>query len=179
MDLSRRGWLFGFGLVTMADIGAAQQHAHEALHSSPRPNMAVLDAAAAAELEALTSQIIPSDDSPGAREAGVVYFIDRALASFESDKRDAYRKGLKEIDEARLKLFPKTTSFAALRPEQQVQVLRAIEKTAFFDLLRTHTVWGFVGSPIYGGNHGKVGWKHIGFDDSMIFQPPFGYYDAV
>lgn len=59
-----------------------------------------------------------------------------------------------------------------------MDLLRASEKTEFFELLRKHTVWGFVGSPAYGGNRGKVGWTHIGFDDSMKFAPPFGYYDA-
>ena len=32
--------------------------------------------------ETTDAQIVPSDDTPGAREAGVIYFIDRALATF-------------------------------------------------------------------------------------------------
>ena len=35
----------------------------------------------AAEIEAIAARIIPSDATPGAREAGVVYFIDRALST--------------------------------------------------------------------------------------------------
>ena len=34
-------------------------------------------------------------------------------------------------------------------------------------------------SPAHGGNDSKVGWKLIGFDDTLNFKPPFGYYDAV
>ena len=67
---------------------------------------------------------------------------------------------------------------ASLTADQQIAVLQAIEKSDFFELLRTHTVLGFLGSPSYGGNRGGVGWKHIGFEDRMAFEPPFGYYDA-
>ena len=28
------------------------------------------------------------------------------------------------------------------------------------------------------GNHDKVGWALIGYDDSLNHKPPFGYYDA-
>ena len=67
---------------------------------------------------------------------------------------------------------------ASLTSERQIELIRDIEKSDFFELLRTHTLMGFLGSPAYGGNRGKVGWKHIHFDDRMAFQPPFGYYDA-
>ena len=59
-----------------------------------------------------------------------------------------------------------------------MQVLEAIEKTSFFELLRLHTIMGFLASPGYGGNYNQVGWKLIGFEDKHVFSPPFGYYDA-
>ena len=31
---------------------------------------------------------------------------------------------------------------------------------------------------LHGGNQDKIGWKLIGYDDSLNFRPPFGYYDA-
>jgi gluconate 2-dehydrogenase gamma chain len=170
MEVSRRGWILGISL-TWAELAAAQ--------SGSPPRLEVFDAPTAADIEALTAQIIPSDDGPGAREAGVIYFIDRALTTFEADKRDAYHTGMHEIQQARLKLFPHSTSVAALTPAQQIDLLHAIEKSPFFELLRTHTVWGFVGSPVYGGNRKEVGWTHIGFDDRMHFEPPFGYYDSA
>jgi len=178
MDVSRRGWMMGLGLTIVTGIAEAQQHAHEALQSGAPPRLQVLDTAQFAELEALTGQIIPSDDGPGAREAGVAYFIDRALATFEADKRDAYRQGLEEVHGARRKLFPHSTNVAGLTAGEQIELLQSIEKSPFFELLRTHTVWGFVGSPSYGGNRDKAGWVHIKFDDRMHFEPPFGYYDA-
>ena len=179
VSITRRDWVLGLSATTVAQIAAAQQHAHDAMNAVKPPRLQTLDPATAAELDALTSQIIPSEpESPGAHEAGVVFFIDCALTTFESDKRDDYRTGLQAIHQTRAKLFPDSRSIAALSPAQQIELLRAIEKSEFFELLRTHTVWGFVGAPSYGGNRNKVGWTHIHFDDRMQFQPPFGYYDA-
>jgi hypothetical protein len=42
----------------------------------------------------------------------------------------------------------------------------------------THTLYGFLGNSSYGGNRDNVGWKLIGFEDRMAYQPPFGYYDG-
>ncbi len=63
-------------------ILAAAQHAHAAAKANPAPAFEVLTPEEAKEIEALSSTIIPSDELPGAREAGVVYFIDRALKTF-------------------------------------------------------------------------------------------------
>jgi gluconate 2-dehydrogenase gamma chain len=149
-----------------------------AVTASAQTKFEVFDAATAADVEALTSQIIPSDDGPGAREAGVIHFIDRALATFDSDKRGAYRTGMRAVQQARTKLFPASTSIGALSPAQQMELIRAVEKTDFFELLRTHTGWGFLAAPQYGGNRNQTGWTHIGFEHQMHFEPPFGYYDA-
>ena len=64
-----------------------------------------------------------------------------------------------------------------MRPEAQVRLLQAIEKTEFFELVRTHSILGFFGNPSYGGNRELAGWKLIGFEDRFQFEPPFGYYD--
>ena len=79
----------------------------------------------------------------------------------------------------RAELFPASKSIAALRPSEQIRLLEAIEKTEFFDLVRTHTILGFFGNPSYGGNRNQVGWKLIGFEDRFQFEPPFGYYDGA
>jgi hypothetical protein len=77
-----------------------------------------------------------------------------------------------------LLLFPEAGKFSALTSEQQIQVLTSIEKTPFFRMVRTHTVIGFFSRPAHGGNYDKIGWKLIGYDDSLNHRPPFGYYDA-
>ena len=115
---------------------------------------------------------------PALARLASIFFIDRALATFDVDKREAYRTGLDEVQTKRRTLFPDSTSIAGLTPAQQIELLRAIEKSEFFELLRYHTALGFFGSPSYGGNRNGAGWKLIGFEDRMTFEPPFGYYDA-
>ena len=165
------------GIAAWADIAAAQQHAHEAVQSSTPPPFQALDRATAAEIDALTSQIIPSIDGPGAHEAGVLYFIDRALSTFDAELRPAYRAGMAQVQQKRTELFPGSTSIAALTSQQQIRLIHSIESTDFFELLRTHTLYGFLGNPGYGGNRDHIGWKLIGFEDRTHYQPPFGYYD--
>jgi gluconate 2-dehydrogenase gamma chain len=154
-----------------------QRHAHSAA-GSHSPELETLDAKTASEIEAVAAQIIPSTDGPGAREAGVVYFIDRALSTFASENREAYRTGMSQVQQKRLELFPNSVSIALLTNAQQITLIQAIETSDFFELLRSHTVLGFLCNPSYGGNLSKVGWRQIGFDDQMAFTPPFGYYDA-
>ena len=174
--ISRRQWL---SLAPLSGaVLAAQQHAHDVMSAATPATFSILSAVEAQEIEALAGQIIPSDTSPGAREAGVIYFVDRALATFDADKRAFYTDGLKHAEATRLELFPNSQSIAALQPAEQIRLLQAIETTEFFDLLRTHTMLGFFADPSYGGNRGLAGWKLIGFEDRFHFEPPFGYYDA-
>jgi gluconate 2-dehydrogenase gamma chain len=156
--LSRRSLLRTSLLAGLsAEVLDALQQAHEAAQSG-NDKLHYLDAQAAAEVEALAAQIIPSDDGPGAKEADVVYFIDRALATFDQDQREIYRTGL-----------------AAARATGSIAF---IEHTEFFEALRKHVIMGFLANPAWRGNRDKVGWKLIGFEDAGAFQPPFGYYDA-
>lgn len=164
-------------MAAWPEVIAAYEHAHTSA-GLPAARFETLDANTAAEIEAITAQIIPSTEGPGAREAGVIYFIDRALATFAADRREAYRTGMAQLRQKRLDLFPNSTSIASLTGQQQMTLVRAIETTDFFELLRTHTVLGFLGDPSYGGNRGKVGWQQIGFEAKMAYATPFGYYDA-
>src|ERR1700732_518420 len=72
---------------------SAAEHAHQAAKSD-HPALEVFTADQAREIEAPSSCIIPPDGTAGAREAGVVYFIDRALKPFFSDALPVYQKGL-------------------------------------------------------------------------------------
>ena len=58
-------------------------------------------------------------------------------------------------------------------------MLTSIEKTPFFQAVRSHTIMGMFAAPQHGGNYQKAGWKLVEFDDSLNFQPPFGAYDRV
>ncbi len=158
-------------------IAAAADHAAR-MHTAISPaTLEVLTPDQAAEIEAAASRIIPSDDTPGAREAGVIYFIDRALTTFAADNRDDYTRGVAVLQAKTREMFPTTAKFSQATPDQQDAVLKALEGQPFFELILSHTVMGFLCDPMRGGNRGGVGWKLIGFDDSPAFAPPFGYYD--
>jgi len=139
----------------------------------------VLTKAQADAIDALTSRILPSvDGRPGAHEAGVVYFIDRALATFATDERAAFVEGLNELQKKTRKRFGKTKRFSDLSSGQQTELLKGIEKSQFFELVRTMTILGMFSNPEYGGNHDQIGWKLLGFEDQFHFKSPFGFYDA-
>ncbi|HTS51126.1 MAG TPA: gluconate 2-dehydrogenase subunit 3 family protein [Bryobacteraceae bacterium] len=183
---SRRSFLVGSftGLnaawvtANYPSILAAQNYVRKATDAGQVPRLTVFSEAQATEIEAITAQIIPTDSTPGAREAHCVYFIDRALSTFERDKQPAYVQGLQDLQAKTQQLYPNAGKFSALTSEQQIKTLTAIEKTPFFEMVRTHTIIGFLSRPVHGGNSDKVGWKLIGYDDSLNHKPPFGYYDA-
>ncbi len=160
-------------------IVAAQEFVRTAVASGQSHTFAFFTPEQAVEVETLTAEIIPTDDTPGAREAHVVAFIDRALVTFDSARQEDYRKGLEELAAATKKLVPSASRFSALSADDKVKLLTSIEKTPFFELVRVHTITGFFASPVHGGNHGKVGWALVGWEDSLEHAPPFGYYDAL
>ena len=134
--------------------------------------------AGAEVIAAACDRIMPSDATgPGAREAGVVVYIDRQLAGPYGTDRYRYTKGPfvesgpehgyqgkanpQEIyREGVRRLGPR---FADLAADEQDELLRSIEKTLFFQLLRTHTIEGMFCDPLHGGNAGMIGWQLIGY----------------
>ena len=158
-------------------ILSAAQHAHKAALAATPTKFEVLTPEQAVEIDAISAQIIPTDDTPGAHEAGVVYFIDRALNTFASSQKEALAGGLAQVQTKTKELFPTVEKFSAASSEQQIAVLNALENTPVFGLFRFATVIGYFCDPGRGGNRNEVGWKLIGFDSSHVFQPPFGYYD--
>ena len=174
--------LAGFWLAAdPAEIRDALRHARRlAADPGTAPAWDYLTVEQAADVQAFASQIFPSEPgSPGATEAGVVFFVDRSLATWAADEREPFTKGLAELNAEVAKRWPGTPRFASLTPEQQVELMRAREKTDFFGDLRRLTLMGIFGNPSYGGNVDKIGWQHIGFDDRYAWQPPFGDYDAA
>ena len=129
--------------------------------------------------EAYSARIIPSDDSPGAREANVVYFADHALSTLMSQLEGIIRSGLEDVEARARAVDEAAGGFAGLSAVQQDEIIGAVEQEnpGFFFFARVLTALGFVTDPRYGGNQNQVGWEHIGFDPSYTFQPTFGYYD--
>jgi len=131
------------------------------------------------ELSALVNQIIPPDETPGASEAGVVYFIDLALGSFMSSAAPGLRQGLEELQQKTKSTHPEVNRFSELTPDQQTRMLKSVEDTPLFGMLYFMTLSGMFCLPRYAGNRNNAGWDLIGFDHRHAWQPPFGYYDAA
>jgi len=163
------------------DVLAARQHAQHTMRAAAAGAPAKLEyftAQQAGDVEAISSLIIPTTDTPGAREAGVVYFIDHSLHTYAADQQKQFTDALAALDAKRKELFPASADFASLTSAQQTEILRAIEKTPAFGAFQFATAAGFFCNPEDGGNRGMVGWKLIGFDHAATHTPPFGYYDA-
>ena len=143
----------------------------------PVQTLSHFSVAQGAEIEAIASRIIPTDDAPGAKEAGVVYFIDRMLGAAAKDQVPLFDGGLVALSTHVTKTFPGKTNFASLTAEQQDATLRSMENTPFFGAIRFATIAGFLSLPKYGGNRDFVGWKFIGQEHVMEQRPPFGWYD--
>jgi gluconate 2-dehydrogenase gamma chain len=156
-------------------ISEAAVHAHAQVVTGTR-KLKQLTAEEARDLEALSAQIIPTDDAPGAREAGVVYFMDAALGGFFAPHRAELHADYQEFAASVAKQSP-GRRFADLPAARQTELLKQAEGSRFFGNVRLLTVVGFLASPQYGGNRNGVGWQAIGFDDQHVFEPPFGHYD--
>jgi gluconate 2-dehydrogenase gamma chain len=127
---------------------------------------------------AATARIVPSDETgPGAREAGVVIYIDRQLAGPWG--RDAHRYTHEPFDDSAAAEFgyqgaaspqriyreglKQLAGFDRLPSSEQDAKLIQIEPSRFFDLLRRNTIEGMFCDPLHGGNVDMVGWQLIGF----------------
>ena len=132
---------------------------------------------------AAAARIFPTDDSgPGAKEAGVVIYIDRQLAGPYG--RDRYRYTQGPFDENAPREFgfqgkatPSETyreglkglkGFDRLSPEEQDKKLQQIESTHFFAQLRENTIEGMFCDPVHGGNADMVGWQLVGFPGTRM-----------
>jgi gluconate 2-dehydrogenase gamma chain len=134
----------------------------------------VLSAAQWKTVAAMTGRIIPTDHQPGAIEANCVNFIDKALAHEDAAAKPLYEAGVAGLDAVAERRFEKP--FVALAPEQQDQVLTALESgkaegwphaqippQLFFETVRAHTIIGFLADPEYGANRDYAGWKVVGY----------------
>jgi len=135
-----------------------------------------------ATVAAFTERLMPgAPGKPGAKDAGVLNYIDLALSGAYADQQDFYRRGLTALDGYCRKTY--NAPFAKLDAAKQDEVLGALEQgkasgftwptqQAFFNTLRTHTMEGMFADPIYGGNKDFAGWRLIGFPGAQpVFSP--------
>ena len=183
---SRREFLsstaVAFGSVWLAaNLPALEAAGRYAASMAGRPHASFdyLTPEEAADFDAISALIIPTDETPGAREAGVVHFADRVLApnSLLSHMGEPFRGSLAELNAGVSRYVGGSTRFAKIPLDRQEAALRSVENLPGFGLVHMLTVMGMFCNPSYGGNQGKVGWALLGFEDTYVYQPPFGYYD--
>lgn len=132
----------------------------------------------AVELAAFADQIIPPDDTPGAVDIGVVYFMDAAFGSFMAGTKPMVEAGLLGWHQKAHSMNPDVARFSELSLADQTSFLKSEENGPLFGLLVMLVLWGMFSSPEYGGNRDAEGWKLLGFQKQHNWEPPFGYYDA-
>lgn len=140
----------------------------------------ILTPAEARTMEAFAAQIIPSDPtSPGAKEAGAIWFIDRALGpGYFPEFREPIKAGVADLDARARRRRSGITGFADLAASDQIRVMRQIEETQFFYTGRMLSVMGVLADPRHGGNRDRASSKILGIEHQPSYQPPFGWYDA-
>jgi gluconate 2-dehydrogenase gamma chain len=125
-----------------------------------------LSAEHAAILAAVLARLIPSDEhGPGAREARVARYIERALAAEHREHCDAYSSGLSALQASARERHG--AGFEQLDAAAQDALLETTERAAgsaaFFELVRTHAIEGMFGDPRWGGNDGLLGWALLDY----------------
>lgn len=163
MSLKRRTFLAGAAAAAAAGCGR---------RPSIAPGYRFLTSAEVETLGAWVDTLIPPDEDPGAREAGVVHYIDIQLTRWFRKYQPDYRAALAAID--RWARASRGRPFAALGLEAREEMLARMEKgeaereyfpdggKAAFELVLAHAMQGFYGNPRHGGNRGYASWKMIG-----------------
>jgi hypothetical protein len=183
--LSRRAFLvvladaFGVSAVGLCwpEIASAEHNAHVAAQVTGAQSTKFFTPTDAVDVDAIAATIIPDGGVPGAHQAGVVHFIDRALSTFFSSLAQEFRVQLAAFQKACREQNTDAATFADLSPERRIAFMRTLEQTPFFEQMRLLTLLGMFSSPVYGGNVDGAGWKLLGFEDRHLFAPPFGWYD--
>jgi hypothetical protein len=158
-------------------LAQAAEHAHAAAAGAVDHELRVLSAAQARDVAAIAAQIVPSGETTGATEAGVVYFIDHVHAGPYAASAPEFVAGLEAFQAEFARRYPGQGQFADLEPGAQHAYLKSLETTPFFTRMKWLTVLGLLALPAYGGNEHKLGWQLVGFVDQHAWTPPFGYYD--
>jgi gluconate 2-dehydrogenase gamma chain len=141
-------WVFAHDHVNAGNIKAeAQNRPYEPRFFLPEEYALV---------ERLSEMIIPSDGTPGAREAGASEFIDFIVAS-DPSIQPAFRQGLTWMNAHAMRLY--NQPFLNLPAKQQTEILEHLAYRdrhrpgeqagrAFFELFREYTVIGFYTSRV-------------------------------
>lgn len=166
-------WLMG----VLAGCEAASSDAVDA--AAVNDDFSTFTEREALDFEAFSALMIPTDEQPGAREAGTVYFADNVLGSHFGFMLSTIQSGLADLSARATAVDAAAAGLADLDQDNQLAIVRAVEteNPGFFGAARFLVMLGFTAHPSYGGNRNKVGWQVLGFEDEFSYQPPFGAYD--
>ncbi len=181
LQSSRRGFVkqgLGVGLG-LAGAAAGGEGVAKAL-AGYQPKS--LTGAELAVVNALMARLIPADPAAGgAAEAGAHIYLDRALAAHHAKHLDAYRSALAELEG--LAKGERHAGIAAMPAAALDALITRMEKgeltgsklddggKTFFNLVRRHTIEGFLSDPAYGGNRDFLGWQTIGYHGVQLWYP--------
>jgi gluconate 2-dehydrogenase gamma chain len=171
-ELLKKGGVAGI-VLTLPAVGTSVDATYAAGRRAARSvRSGALPASLSKVLEAIVARLIPADArGPGAKEAGAASYIERGLVGGLKVFAALYAAGLGATDAYAKKAYG--AEFAALAPANQDAVLTDLaankatgftpNSSAFFGLVREHTLQGMFGDPIYGGNKNFAGWDLLGF----------------
>ena len=107
MDSTRRTFLgqatASLGLLYLSGltpdiVAQAHEHAMAAPRNLDGQPFRFFTPQQAADYEAFASQIFPTDETPGAKEANVVHFVDFALSEIEPQNKQDFAKALDALN---------------------------------------------------------------------------------
>ncbi|HVG08062.1 MAG TPA: gluconate 2-dehydrogenase subunit 3 family protein [Thermoanaerobaculia bacterium] len=118
-------------------------------------------------LAALSETILPADEGPGAIEAGVLEYLERALDRRAARDRVKIESGLDLVDSMARQRQGKV--FADCGHEERADVLMELQRVphrivrVFFSKIVGLAIEGFLCHPSHGGNRGGAGWRAVGY----------------
>ncbi len=133
----------------------------------------------AESLGSICEQLIPTDNFAGARDTGVINFIDKLLYQRFPELTEPYKDGIRSLEafcgETRGK------AFARLEWNIQHSILEQMEKgelppsfwgktnqREFFNMVLRNTMQGYYGSPRHGGNKDHVSYRMMRLDFPLL-----------
>lgn len=130
-------------------------------------------------LECICEQLIPADEYAGAREAGVVYYIDNVLYQYFPELKEGYRTGIQSLEayckEAYGKLFAQldwNTQYTLITKMEKAELPESFGGEAmqknFFNMVLRHTMQGYYGPPRHGGNKDYVSYRMMRLDFPLL-----------
>ena len=148
--------------------------------SSLAPRYRVFTEAEAKCLIAISEQIIPADEDPGATDAEVINFIDKQTYLRFPEDLPVYKQGVVSLQASCNAQYGKP--FEQLDAPVQIEVMQMMERnrlpeehwtqevrqSSFFSLMLRRTMQGFYGAPRHGGNKNYVSFRMMRLDYPLL-----------